>query len=489
MIDPSEATRTRARARLGQVLRDKWRIDDLLGIGGMAVVYSATHVNNGRRVAIKLLHPELGVNAEVKGRFLREGYAANKVVHPGTVSILDDDQGDDGTVFLVMELLEGETLEQRRQRTGPALPPHEVLSIADRLLDVLAAAHDKGIVHRDIKPENVFLLRDGSVKILDFGIAKVRELQGTQATLTAAGAIGTPAFMPPEQARGRWEQVGPWTDIWAVGATMFTLMTGRLVHQAETVNELMLAAMTKAAPPLQTMLPGIPAAVSSLVDRALAYDTAARWPDARTMQNALRKAYQALDQASAARQSLSGVGGPMGPVSQAMPPAPPMPPPAPSGPMMAPPMAAAMPAAMAPAAMTIVRPVKKSSGPLVAIAGGMAAAIVCGVALWALLARSGPPVQGGAGSASAAPVVAASAPAATVTATASATAAPSASAPPGASAAPPDPSGSAAPPDASGDPSAAASADAAPSATAAKKPPYKPKGGYKPKRNMVDRYK
>src|SRR5262245_49210192 len=174
-----------------------------------------------------------------------------------------------------MELLEGETLEDRRERSG-TLPVHEVLSLGDRLLDVLAAAHDRGIVHRDIKPENVFLTREGNVKVLDFGIARMRELQSARLTLTTSGAIGTPAFMPPEQAPGGWDEVGPQSDIWAVGATMFTLLAGRLVHHADTVNELMLAAMTKPAPPLASAV-NVPPAVARLVDTALAYDSKARW--------------------------------------------------------------------------------------------------------------------------------------------------------------------------------------------------------------------
>src|SRR5262245_32325664 len=258
--DPIEALRARAAARLGQVLREKWRVDMLLGLGGMAAVYAATHVNNGRRVAIKLLHTELSTNGEVRTRFLREGYVANKLEHPGSVAVLDDDVAEDGSAFLVMELLEGETLEDRRERTG-TLPVHEVLSLADRLLDVLAAAHDRGIVHRDIKPENVFLTREGTVKVLDFGIARMREISGSRMTLTSTGAIGTPAFMPPEQARGRWDDVGPHSDIWSVGATMYTLLAGQLVHNAETVNELMLAAMTKPAQPIASLVPGLSAAV------------------------------------------------------------------------------------------------------------------------------------------------------------------------------------------------------------------------------------
>ncbi|MEP7121131.1 MAG: protein kinase [Byssovorax sp.] len=297
MIDPSDAPTMRSRARVGLVLRDKWKLESLLGIGGMAAVYAATHTNNGRRGAIKLLHPELSMNAEVRSRFLREGYAANKVEHPGTVAVLDDDVAEDGSVFLVMEMLDGETLEARRERSG-VLPPAEVLFIIDKILDVLAAAHPKGIVHRDLKPENIFLCRDGVVKVLDFGIARVREASGGSAggkqTMTNAGPMGTPAYMPPEQARGRWTDVGPRTDLWAIGATMFTLLTGRLVHEAETVNELLLAAMTKSAPSLASVMPGVSTALAGIVDRALAYSAADRWADAATMQGAVRLVLRAF---------------------------------------------------------------------------------------------------------------------------------------------------------------------------------------------------
>ena len=402
--DPAEALRERARARIGQVLRDKWRVDHLLGLGGMAAVYAATHVNNGRRVAIKLLHLELSTNAEVRTRFLREGYAANKLEHPGSVAVLDDDLSEDGAAFLVMELLEGETLEDRRERSG-TLPVHEVLSLSDRLLDVLAAAHDRGIVHRDIKPENVFLTREGTVKVLDFGIARMRELSGSRLTLTSAGAIGTPAFMPPEQARGRWDDVGPQSDIWAVGATMFTLLAGRLVHSADTVNELMLAAMTKPAPPVASVVPGLSAPVAHLVDRALAYDIAARWSDARAMQAALRSAYQGLD-----RVSMVGVGLAPYPIAdptsgvysaQAIaPPSVPMPmmPPAPpvvvdashraslAGRIDPPPLVVTGPA------MTMAgAPARKGNGAALTIVGAAVGAVVVAAALWLLVLR--PPAR------------------------------------------------------------------------------------------------
>jgi eukaryotic-like serine/threonine-protein kinase len=172
----------RARARVGQVLKDKWRLDELLGVGGMASVYAATH-RNASRVAVKMLHVELSLDPSIRARFQREGYLANTVGHPGAVRVLDDDVADDGSVFLVMELLEGETVLARWIRKGRTLPAEEVVSVTDQLLDVLAAAHARGTVHRDIKPENIFLTRDGLVKVLDFGIARVQELaSGSGAT-------------------------------------------------------------------------------------------------------------------------------------------------------------------------------------------------------------------------------------------------------------------------------------------------------------------
>src|SRR3978361_204314 len=140
----------RANARLGSVLKGKWRLDAVIGIGGMAVVYAATHRNQSR-VAIKMLHPEVALDAEVTQRFLREGYVANAVGHPGTVTVLDDDVTEDNAHFLVMELLVGQTLDSMLTFQPEGLPAREVLPLIDQLLDVLAMAHEKGIVHRDLK--------------------------------------------------------------------------------------------------------------------------------------------------------------------------------------------------------------------------------------------------------------------------------------------------------------------------------------------------
>jgi len=287
---PPDASEAFARARIGQVLRTKWRLDSLLGVGGMAAVYAATH-RNGSRVAVKILHAELCAHQEVLRRFTREGLVANTVDHEGVVRVSDDDVTEDGAPFLVLDLLDGASLEERRLQAGGRLGVDEVMAIADQVLDVLVAAHAKGIVHRDLKPENIFLTRAGAVKVLDFGIARLRELSSTAAHATRTGmSMGTPGYMAPEQARGLWAEVDGRTDLWAVGATLFTLLTGESVHTGRTANEVLLSAMTKQAPGLATVLPGVAPAVAAVVDRALAHGREQRWNSASEMQEAVRRA-------------------------------------------------------------------------------------------------------------------------------------------------------------------------------------------------------
>ena len=296
----------RAQRRVGTVISGKWTIDRLIGVGGMGSVYAATH-RNRKKAALKMLHPELSHQPWLRERFLREGYVANSVQHPGSVKVDDDDVADDGSVYLVMELLDGEPVDSRWERKGRKLPVGEVLSIADQLLDVLVAAHAAGIVHRDLKPENIFLSKGGQLKVLDFGIARLREM-GDSATATKTGSIiGTPGFMAPEQARGRWDDVDGRTDLWAVGATMYTLMTGRYVHEAQTANEVLALAITQPAPLVATVMPEIPDAVAQLVDKALAYSMADRFQDAATMQEAVRRAYHSTQGETAARAAALSV--------------------------------------------------------------------------------------------------------------------------------------------------------------------------------------
>jgi serine/threonine-protein kinase len=200
--------------------------------------------------------------------------------------VLDDGVADDGSIFLVMDLLEGETLKARLARSGP-LDVDLVLRFADDVLAVLAAAHARGIVHRDIKPENLFVTADGTVHVLDFGLARVRELSSEAGATESGQTMGTPAFMPPEQARGQSSKIDARADVWALGATMFTLLTGTSVREATTGREELFLAMTSPARSIATVLPSLPPRVASLVDRALAFEPAARFPDATSMRQAI----------------------------------------------------------------------------------------------------------------------------------------------------------------------------------------------------------
>ncbi|HEX2871545.1 MAG TPA: protein kinase [Polyangiaceae bacterium] len=283
-VSAEERTRL-ARTRLGQLVLGKWRLDRLIGVGGMAAVFEATH-RNGNRVALKMLHPDLTGFDEIRERFLAEGYAANRVSHPGVVTVRDEGTTEDGAVFLVMDLLRGQTLAERLEDGRELFSVGEVLEISSQLLDVLVHAHHRGIVHRDIKPENVFLTADKRVRLLDFGIARVENQSRTHTTQVGT-TLGTPAFMPPEQALGRWEELDGRSDLWSLGATMYLLLSGTPVREHGSVTEQLLGAMTRPVPSLGDVT-ALPRSVVAVVDRALAFDRDARFPDARSMQLAVR---------------------------------------------------------------------------------------------------------------------------------------------------------------------------------------------------------
>jgi serine/threonine-protein kinase len=248
-----------------------------------------------------MLRVEHAKNAEVCARFLREGYAANRVEHPGAVAVVDDDYTADGCPFIVMELLEGESLQARLVRELRLQPP-EALVIADQTLDVLAAGHARDIIHRDIKPANLFLTADGVVKVLDFGLARVKErVDGVR---TGDGiVIGTVSFMPPEQARGRNEEVDARSDLWSVGAVLVTALSGRIVHEAASTADRLVAATRRPAPSLASVAPELAPSLVVYVDRALAFDKAARYSSALEMQTEGRAVLRELT----GRKPLTGV--------------------------------------------------------------------------------------------------------------------------------------------------------------------------------------
>jgi serine/threonine-protein kinase len=296
-----------ARARVGTLVEGRWRIEALIAVGGSSAIYAATH-RNGMRLAMKVLDPELSDNETAVAHFLREGRAVNGIAHPGVVSVLDEGTTADGAPFLLMPLLEGETAQQRLARHPGGLPALQALAIVEAVLDVLSAAHARGIVHRDLKPDNVFLERSGAVRVLDFGIAHV-ESTGHDMELTQHGTVvGTAGYLPPEQARGRVREAGPRSDLWSAGAMLYTLLTGRVLHEAPNVIQSILRAQNEAVPPARELVPGVADAVAHVLDGALAFEQSDRWADAVSMRLAVRAAIDELRRIEArGLQSCAGV--------------------------------------------------------------------------------------------------------------------------------------------------------------------------------------
>jgi eukaryotic-like serine/threonine-protein kinase len=283
--DPQEFD---AQRLVGTVLGGKWTLDSLIGMGGMASVYAATH-RNGRRAAIKILNAEYSRVAQVRDRFLREGYVANHIDHPGVVTILDDDTTESGQVYLVMELLIGDSLLERIR--NHSLTAAQVVFIGEQVLEPLAVAHRRGIIHRDIKPGNIFVCMDGRVKVLDLGLARV--LEGNDLEPTRDGLVlGTVPYLSPEQARAKRDAIDWRSDIYGVGAMLFYALSGKYVHPAENQLDMLMATIKQPAPSLATVLPGAPASVVTLVDKALMFDPAARWQCAEDMAEAARVAFR-----------------------------------------------------------------------------------------------------------------------------------------------------------------------------------------------------
>ena len=278
---------SRARARVGTMIGSKYTLDALLGVGGMAAVYRASH-RNGATFAVKVLHPEYGMRADVRARFLREGYIANSIKHVGVARVVDDEAIENGDAYIVMELLEGVSVDRLASRFSEKLPVRAVVALGIAVLDVLGAAHQAGVVHRDIKPANLFVGFDGRAVLLDFGIARVYDAATTGGLSTAAGVVlGTPAFMSPEQASGEKSQIGPRTDMWSLGATMFTLMCGRTVHPGDSGPQYLVQSATRDAPKLHVVAPDVPEPVAAVVDRVLARKADERHATADEMREAL----------------------------------------------------------------------------------------------------------------------------------------------------------------------------------------------------------
>ena len=279
---PAPASENAAASLVGQVIADRYRIQSLLGEGGMGQVYEAQHVHINKRFAIKLLRPEIVSNPEAVARFRQEARSASSIGHENIVEIEDFATLADGSVYLAMEFLQGQSLAERL-RSGEQISLAEALGLMIQLCEGLTAAHDKGIVHRDLKPENLFLAQKSGrvvVKILDFGIAKVSGAAGEVAgpgTLTRTGTIfGTPHFMSPEQALGK--TLDHRSDIYSVGVILFQLFTGRVPFEAESFMGILTKHITADVPRPSAIAPerNIPDSIERVILKALEKDPSAR---------------------------------------------------------------------------------------------------------------------------------------------------------------------------------------------------------------------
>ncbi|MEZ4366260.1 MAG: protein kinase [Kofleriaceae bacterium] len=265
---------------VGREIAGRYRLLAKLGEGGMGAVYRAEQLSLKRPIAVKLLRPEMSADAGLVRRFNAEAELAAKLSHPNTVAVFDFGQDTDGTLFIAMELVDGTSLRAELQR-GP-MPVARVLAIAQQIAASLADAHARGIVHRDLKPDNVMLSQRGRqvdvVRVLDFGIAKLRDDgRTTQQQMTQAGdMLGTPQYMAPEQIRA--EPVDGRTDVYALGAIVYEMLTGRLAFEGPTVMAILSKHLTEAptAPSARRTDVAIPPPLDALVLRALAKDPAQR---------------------------------------------------------------------------------------------------------------------------------------------------------------------------------------------------------------------
>ncbi|WP_428268103.1 protein kinase domain-containing protein [Haliangium sp.] len=262
-------------ALLGQVIDGRYRIERLIGEGGMGRVYLAEHVEIGRRVAMKILHPVYSHMPDLVERFRREARAASRIGHPHIVDVTDSGRTREGSVYFVMEYLEGVDLGTVIEREG-SLDIRRSLRIGNQICRALAAAHDAGIIHRDLKPDNIYLtLREGGsdfVKVLDFGIAKSSESERAwNRRLTSPGiAMGTPEYMAPEQAAGK--PASERCDIYAVGAILYEALTGVPPYSGDNFMEVLTKKATSEPTPIDQLRPEVPDSVITVIERAMARD-------------------------------------------------------------------------------------------------------------------------------------------------------------------------------------------------------------------------
>lgn len=269
----------------GALLGERYRLDQLIGRGGMAAVWSATDTVLGRSVAVKRLHAGLLADEEHAERFRREARLVARLSHPNLVHLLDRGEDPEGP-YLVMELVDGENLKTRIRREG-ALPPEEAARICAEVAGALAYAHAQGVVHRDIKAQNVLLTRDGDVKLADFGIARLMEADDEHGLTKTDMLLGSADYLSPEQADGR--PVDARTDVYSLGILLYECLTGELPFRGEGFVAVAMKHCSEPLPDPRVLAPAVPDWLAACATRAAAKEPAARFPDAGRMVAALRE--------------------------------------------------------------------------------------------------------------------------------------------------------------------------------------------------------
>ncbi|MEY4511710.1 MAG: hypothetical protein RLZZ450_3832 [Pseudomonadota bacterium] len=274
----------------GTLVADKYQLESLLGEGGMGAVYRARHLLMDKAVALKWLRPELGASSDARERLIREARSVARLHHPNVVQVFDVDSYQ-GSLFMVMELLEGETFADLLAKEK--LTTQRVIRLLSGALAGLAAAHDKGIIHRDIKPENIFIVKDeehpeGIAKLLDFGISKLDERTAGSPRLTQTGlSIGTPLYMSMEQLTGTSE-VDQRADIYSFGVVLYHALSGSLPFDGETFAGVVVSIATTTPPPLRRLRPDLSPALDRVVSKAMARHRHDRYANVSELLAALR---------------------------------------------------------------------------------------------------------------------------------------------------------------------------------------------------------
>lgn len=276
---------------VGSVVDGRYRIDSLLGEGGMGAVYAGTDLRLDKPIAVKVMARELAANAEALARFHREAKVTSALGHPHIVQVLDFSSTPAGEPFIVMEFLDGEDLEHRLRRVG-RLSPTETLAVARQVASALMAAHERGVIHRDLKPANIYLLRAAGeadfVKVLDFGISKVIS-SSTRLTRTTA-IVGTPNYMSPEQAEGRNADIDGCTDQWALACIAWECLSGESLFSGDNAMSVLLQIVNQPPRQLSTALPHIDPKVDAVLMRGLAKDKHDRFASVAELAAALEAA-------------------------------------------------------------------------------------------------------------------------------------------------------------------------------------------------------